>query len=480
MFKKLNVAIFKSIIARLSTYIIQFIMLAIYSRMFTPQEFGYIAALQVFVIFFQLFSDIGIGPALINEPHVYDRKRDGVFSFTIILGALIGFAFYLFSFTLSSFYGGEDFSIYALIVSFSILFQSMSIVLVVSLQRETKFFELASCDIFAELISVIGVIVLYKCGAGVFSLASRSLFQSMARLIPLFYHAAKTEIGIPKPSKEISQIKHILKFSSYQFAFNFINYFSRNLDTILVGKYFGFAQLGLYDKSYQLLKYPLMLISYAMTPAIQPVLSRSRDEKHLILSAHNYLVKALVIISLPLATFIYMNSKVIVLFLFGEQWINVAPIIEVFSFIIPVQVVLSTSGSFFQSMNRPDLLFFSGLVIAAINVVSIVIGVINQDLIILAKLICASYFIGFIVNYYILFRFCFNCSVMVFIKEVYEGIKLVFYPVISYVFIFNLMRLHEFFSERYILAIIFNSLLGALLLFLFNIRFIKKSLMRIR
>ena len=41
----------------------------------------------------------------------------------------------------------------------------------------------------------------------------------------------------------------------------------------------GAGMLGVYDKSYQLMKYPLMLLTFAMTPAIQPVIRRHADDQ---------------------------------------------------------------------------------------------------------------------------------------------------------------------------------------------------------
>ena len=58
-----------------------------------------------------------------------------------------------------------------------------------------------------------------------------------------------------------------------QFGFNFINYFSRNSDNILIGKFISTEALGNYNKAYQLLMYPNTIFSGIITPVLQPVLS---------------------------------------------------------------------------------------------------------------------------------------------------------------------------------------------------------------
>ncbi len=128
-----------------------------------------------------------------------------------------------------------------------------------------------------------------------------------------------------------------------------MNFFSRNLDSILVGRYFGPAFLGQYDKAYQLMRYPLMLTTFAVTPAIQPVLINYRDDKNLIIREHNKLSARLLAISIPITLFVAFNAKALVLTLFGTQWGDAAIYVKILALSIPVQAIMSSSGAFFQS-----------------------------------------------------------------------------------------------------------------------------------
>ncbi|WP_257609757.1 oligosaccharide flippase family protein, partial [Oenococcus oeni] len=65
--------------------------------------------------------------------------------------------------------------------------------------------------------------------------------------------------------KSFLKVRH---FSSNQFGFGLVNYFSRNLDNIMVGKFFGAAALGSYGKSYQMLTYPNSILTDVITPVI--------------------------------------------------------------------------------------------------------------------------------------------------------------------------------------------------------------------
>lgn len=430
-----------SLTGRVLTYIVQFACLAIYARIFTPEQFGIIASIQVFVIFFQMLSDVGIGPAIINEEKFSPRQRDGIFSFTLVFGFCLAVVFYFFSYFLNSLYIEYSYQQIALLVSFSIVFHSLAIVPVASLNKDAQFIKKAKADSISELFSLAFVYILFLLHFGVLALAARTLVQSLVRFIIVFYQSNDTSMGRAGFNREIHHIKKLARFAGYQFSFNFINYFSRNLDNILIAKYLGASSLGLYEKAYQLMRYPLMLTTFAMTPAIQPILTKVRDDVEKVVEEHNRLAKRLLFISLLMSAFLFINSENIVFFIFGSQWVSIVPFIEIFSFMIPIQAILSTSGSFFQVMNQPKLLFFSGLISAILNVLAIVIGVAFLDMELIAKSLVVSFAFNFAQTYYLLFKCCFRHSLLDFYKQLVNPLLFAFALIIIYLIIkFNVLN----------------------------------------
>lgn len=463
-------AIKKSLTGRVLTFIVQFIFLAIYARMFTPEQFGVIASLQVFVIFFQLFSEVGIAPALINKQNISVNERNGIISFTLIMGLIVSGLFYCFSFYLNDFYNRENLQDYSLFIAVAIVFQAVSIVPLVALQKESRFITIAKVDIICELVSAVGVISMWYYNYGILALAVRPLLQSISRLFLLWLYSGSTELGRGFIGKEIYHIKSIARFSMYQFGFNFINYFSRNLDNILIGKYIGIVQLGIYDKSYQLMRYPLQLITFAMNPAIQPVLTKHKHDIQYIEKAHTKLANKLLIISIPIGLFIGSNAFEIVYLLFGEQWLAVVPVIEILSIIIPIQMVLSTSGAFFQSINKPELLFYSGIVSALCNVVSIVLGVALGEIIYVAMAISISFLINFFQAYFVLYVFGFKSSPNVFFKEISLVLSRFILFIVSYLV---LQEITEINSNGFIVS--FIELVKNIIIMLVTLYFLNKK-----
>ncbi|ETT07688.1 oligosaccharide flippase family protein [Providencia alcalifaciens] len=452
-------AIKRSVTGKLLTYLIQFFALAIYARIFTPEQFGIIASIQVFVIFFQLLADIGIGPAIINEDTFTKAQRNGIFTTTLILGIILATLFYCFSYFLTYFYNGYNYQNIAIIVSIGIIFNSLNIIPLTALNKDASFIKIAKIDCVTELISLSIVYYFSLLEFGAIALATRSLSQGVIKFILTWFSSAKTSLGRPYFGSELYHIKKIAGFASYQFSFNLINYFSRNLDKILIGKYIGTSALGVYEKSYQLMQYPLMLTTFAMTPAIQPILTKLRSNVDLIVEEHNKLASRLLFISILISFFIYINSENIVLFLFGSQWEGVTPLIKLFSFMIPIQAILSTSGSFYQVMNKPQLLFISGLLSAILNIIAICLGVYFNELRFIAIGLIISFSANFLQCYFIMFKYCFKRNIYLFYKKLMKAILIASMMCSLYIVLLIIMK--SYLSTEIVINILQNLLLTA-------------------
>ena len=439
---ELGQALIKSMTGRYALYIAQMFSLMILARVFTPEIFGIFAVIEVFATFFILFSEMGFGPALINQVEIPKEVRDGIFSITAIIGIFIAASFLLLSPIISSFYENEIYEILVIPVAVSVLFNTVSIVPLAILQREKKFILVAGSDIAGEITSVIIVFILLAFIPPIFALSSKPLTISIIRSFSLWYLSGNCLIGRPLFGRQFYHVKKILSFSAFQLGFNIMNYFSRSLDNILVGKYLGVSSLGVYDKAYQLMRYPLMLLTFAMTPAIQPVLTKLKNDKSEFERLHNQLVNYLAIAGLVAGISIYFFSDFIVLILLGEQWGGVSNILKLLSVTIPIQMMLSSSGGFFQAAGRADLLFSCGVFSSVVNVIAIILGIYFGSLEALCLALIISFSINFIQCYTVLSIYILPRGLIGLVKKVWWSL------IINIIFIG--LGIMEFFNVTYI------------------------------
>lgn len=374
------------------------------ARVFTPQNYGTVAAIMVFFVFFQLMAEAGLGPAIINVERLELADRNGLFGLTLFAGTALALLFASLAPAFLLFYELPRVDEVVPYIAISLFFFAASIVPNALLLRDQAYFRLANAGLIAELVSTSAVIGLSYLVDPLHALAARGAFSAGSLFLVIWYFSGNTEFGRPMPGKKFSAIKPLLGFSVYQFGFNFINFFSRNLDNILIGKYMGAAALGSYDKAYQLMKYPLMLLTFAMTPAIQPVIRQYAGDREKVEAIHRDFTFKLSLVGAAAGLAMFILADEIILIALGDQWLDVVPIIRILAIAIPVQVVLSTSGSFFQAMNRADLLFLSGTLSAVVMVSAIIVGIFARDVELLCWCLVGAFHINFLQGYYYMYK----------------------------------------------------------------------------
>lgn len=400
LYQDLKKGIIISAIGRYSYYIIQFVILAVLSRLLTPEEFGIVSIINVFLIFFNMLVDMGIGPALIQNKTLNKKQIDGVFSFTVILSFVIGIIFALSSKPIAQFYKNPDLVGVSLAMSLALLSSGMNMVPQAILAKQKRFLEINIAQIVSSLVGGIIAIILAFLHFSYYALVINTIVKNLVMFLITF---SKSKLRLTKEIRK-SSLAELYTFSRNQFLFNIINYFSRNLDHFLIGKYISFKALGYYDKAYTLSLYPNQILTSVITPVVQPVLSEYEDQKSVIKNTYLTLSKLLALVGMPLTVFLVLSAKEVIFFLFGNQWSGSVVTFQILGLSIWVQMILSSTGSIFQSSNRTDLMLLSGILSTILNVTGIIIGIIFGKIELVALGLVTAFFINFIQCNYLLMK----------------------------------------------------------------------------
>lgn len=412
--KELFTGVTYNAISKYSGIIVSLIVSAVLARLISPEDFGIIAIAMVIITFFSIFSDLGIAPAIIQNKELTKDNLSDIFSFTVWLGLGISICFFFSSWLISSYYNIDKLVNICQILSVNLFFVTINIVPNALLYKNKEFRFIAFRTFIIQLAGGIISIIAALNGAGLYALLINPIFSSIVLFIVNIVRYPQTL----KFRFNSSSIKIIFSYSSYQFLFNLINYFSRNLDKLLIGKYMGMIPLGYYEKSYRLMMLPLQNISYAITPVMHPIFSDYQNDLKKLSLSYLKIVRLLAFVGLPLSVLLWFTSSEIVLIIFGSQWINSIPVFQILSLSVGIQIILSTSGAIFQAANATKLLFISGLISTILNVAGILIGIfIFNTLTAVAWCITITFCINFIQCYLLMYKYTLKTNFRDFIKQ---------------------------------------------------------------
>lgn len=242
---------------------------AILARHISPAAFGTMAVATVTLAFLDIFTDIGIGAAIIQFKDLTERQINSLFVVGCGLGTVLACGLYFSSHPVAAFYKDDQLIIVFHWLTVCLFFNSLNIVPNGLMLKNKKFRLVSLRTITFQIIS--GLVAIWGAlhGWGIYALIVTPVITSIGVFIVNFYnYPQKLIVNI-----DFNAVKIVWKYSSFLFLFNIVNYFSRNIDKLLIGKHFSMSDLGYYDKSYRLMQMPLSYITYVITPVLHPILS---------------------------------------------------------------------------------------------------------------------------------------------------------------------------------------------------------------
>lgn len=398
--KEFRLSFIFSAVGRYSVMFIQLALNMILSRILTPNDFGIVAVMNVFFMFFQMLAEMGIGPAIIQNKKLTNNDIGSIFTFTILIAILFSVLFSLIGLPISMLYQNSQFLKVSLVMGGSILFYCLNMVPLSILYKLKLFKQVNISLLVSNLFSASVAIVLAKSGLGVFSILWSQVLQACCMFLLTLYFVGNSELRIEIQKISSDSLKKIWEFSKNQFMFNFINYFSRNLDSLLIGKVISPTELGYYDKAYQLSLKPNQMLTSVINPVVQPFLSEYQDDKKEIFNFFLKISEVLATIGFSISVFVFLTSEEIIVVMFGAQWDKSVFPLSILGLSIVFQMISSSTGSIFQSMNRTDLLLKAGIISATCNVSAIILGVIFKNINLIAIFLSISFFINMLVGVY--------------------------------------------------------------------------------
>lgn len=408
-------ATYYNIITKFGTMFIQLVISTILARLIIPEAFGIVAIMTIIVNFFNLFADMGIGIAIIQNDKLKKNDYDNVFSITIYAGIILCGLIICFSPLIALFYKNSVYKKLGLLISIIAFFNTINIVPNSLLLKYKRFDLIAYRSISANIFGGIIAIILALLGFSYYALIIQSIISSIFIFVWNYYNQKlKFRYKI-----SLNSLQNTKRYSLFQFMFNILNYFTRNLDSISIGSFIGASQLGYYNKAYTLNLYPNQIFTSLISSLIHPYFRQYENNIDEMYRRHIRIIKILSIIGSYLTITTYFASNEIIYVLFGPQWNISAVCLQNLSISIWAQMISSTCGSIFLSLRRTDQTFKCGIINTVIIGTVLFFGIRAQSIYLISLLIGISYNIIFFITLYILICKTMKRS----IKLVFDAIK---------------------------------------------------------
>lgn len=315
------------------------------ARLLTPDDFGLIGMVLVVVNFLFIFKDIGLSQATIQKDEITHPQISTLFWINSLISLTLGLILAAAGPLVSKFYGRSELTPIMAVLAVTFVIEGLTIQHTALLRRHLRFTAVAIADILSRFAYLATAIIMALTGFSYWSLVGGHFMRSTVLLAFTVYYCP----WIPGKMQKGAGVRSMMKFGGQITIGHILAYLARNLDGILIGKMFGAAPLGLYNKAYQLLMQPLSQIKLPLTHLALPVLSSLKEEEERYKSYFNKLLDISISLAVPVTVYCFIESEFLIRFILGEQWLEATDVFR----------ILAIGGVFVSASFLPALALLS-------------------------------------------------------------------------------------------------------------------------
>jgi len=359
-----------NVASQLGQQVTQIFTLVVLARLLSPTEFGLLGMATVFTGLVSLFKDLGTCAAVIQSRNATSGLLCSVFWTNLTLG--VGSTVVVASTAplVAAYYREPRITAVLRFLSIGFVISGCSVLQKAIFERNLAF----RITAWSETAGVVGGAVVgiasALMGAGIWALVAQALVSASVTSALLWAFSDWR----PTLTFEWAEIKRVSGFSLGLTGFNFVNYFARNADYLLIGRFLGANQLGIYTLAYRVMLYPLQSVTAVVSRVTFPVCTQFQDDDARFRSAYLRTAAMIGLVTFPIVLGVYSVARPLVLTIFGSKWTSAIPLIAILTPIGLIQSITSTVGIIYQAKGRGKTFFAWGIGSSSLIVTGFVVG----------------------------------------------------------------------------------------------------------
>ncbi len=331
--------------------LLSLVVLVTLARLLSPADFGVVGAALVVINFSRLFSELGLGPALVQRRDLERQHLETAFTTSVLSGLLCGGTIWLAAPAIAHLIRMER--LVPVLRALAWLFPLLGLGLVSEslLNRELQFKWLTKREVITYALSYGGVgIALAFLGAGVWALVAAQLAQSVFNVTFLL-------IKRPLPPRlgwDRRAFRELLHFGGGHSLGKLGNFVAQQGDNFVVGRWLGAEALGLYSRSYQLMATSSSLLGGVLDKVLFPVMARVQDDKRLLAGVYTRGLALIALLVLPASALLFVLGPEVIRVMLGPKWSRAVVPFQIFA----AGMFLRTTSGLSDSISRATGLIY--------------------------------------------------------------------------------------------------------------------------
>lgn len=304
---------------------IQFISGIVLARLLTPDDYGCIGMLSIFMVIANSFVDGGFASALIQKKRPTQEDYSTVFFFNLGMSLLMYTILFVSAPAIARFYKMPILCSVLRVQGLVLLIHAFSIIQNNQLKKQFRFKKIAIVTLVTSIISLTVTIFMAYKGFGVWALVTMNLLSAF---IPaLVYWLTNKWHPLWVFSK--ASFKELFNFGFFMFLTHIINNTCNNIQGLLIGRFYDPATMGFYSKAKSTEELASTSISHVMGQVTYPLYAEYQHDKPMLINVIKRITSSISYITFPMMLLLILLAKPIFVLLYSERWLDSVPYFQI-------------------------------------------------------------------------------------------------------------------------------------------------------
>lgn len=360
-----------SLIDSISGQGITFLVGLILARLLTPEEYGLIGIITIFIAVFNSIVDSGFSNALIRKNDAEDLDYNTVFIINLVVSVVLFFALFFSAPLIADFFNQPQLSPLSRVMASIVIINAFAIIQRTLLVKNIDFKTQTKVSLISSISSgVIGICMAYN-DYGVWSLVGQQISRQLINTIFLWVYSRWS----PKLQFSWNSFKELFSFGWKLLISGLIDTIWREIYQVVIGKCYSPATLGQYTRAQQFGSIFSSNLNNVVQRVSYPALSAIQDEKVRLKQAYRRVIKVTMLVTFVLMLGLAAISKPMIQVLIGDQWVMAAKLLPIICLQMMLYPLHSLNLNMLQVLGRTDLFLKLEIIKKMISVIPILLGV---------------------------------------------------------------------------------------------------------
>lgn len=330
---------------------VQFFSIPVLARLLTPADYGLAAMAMPVVLLLMMIADAGLGNSLVRTGAADGPAWHTCFWLSLGLGTVISMGVVLLAPLVGLLLKEPALAPVLMALAAVVPLQTCTIVPGAALQKQARFGTIAAVEIAALGAGIGAAVICAVAGRGVWALVGQQLvFYAVRFTLTLTLSPYR-----PRLVFNLGDAWEHVIFGRNLLGVNLISSASRSLESLVIGRVYGPAPVGVYSMAFQFARLPFMLVTGPLQYALYPHIASLRDHKAKLAPLFLLLTRVLASVVLPAVGLVAVASEPVFHLLLSKKWGQAAPLFVLIAPAASLQPVTAVLSTFLMTLGRTDM-----------------------------------------------------------------------------------------------------------------------------